>query len=69
MTKNDEYNLWNSTLPIFKNEEWNWLINNNYIWPRWYILKTWWDYLRTLRWINKFRDLISYKIEPKDFLR
>ena len=69
MTKNDEYNLWNSTLPVFKNEGWNWLINNNYIWPRWYILKTWWDYLRTLRWINKFRDLISYKIEPKDFLR
>ena len=31
MNEYDEYDLRNSTLPVFKSEEWNWLIDNEYI--------------------------------------
>lgn len=64
-----QYNLRNSTLPVFKPEIWNWLLDNKYIWLRWYILQSWWDYINTLKWINKFRDLIEYKITAKEYLR
>lgn len=69
MNYHSQYNLRNSTLPVFKSNEWNWLLNNEYIWLRWYILSSWWDYINTLRWINKFRELIEYKITAKEFLK
>lgn len=69
MDNHDEYNLRNSTLPVFKYDEWNWLLDNKYIWTRWYILQSWWDYINTLRWISKFWDLIEYKITAKEYLR
>ena len=64
-----KYNLRNSTLSVFKSEGWNWLLDNPYIWLRWYILQDWWDYLNTLRGINKFWDLIEYKITAKEYLK
>jgi hypothetical protein len=69
MNHHSEYNLRNSTLPVFKTNEWNGLLDNEYIWLRWYILPSWWDYLNTLRWINKFRELIEYKITAKEYLK
>jgi hypothetical protein len=66
----NKYYLRNSTLSVFKwVYEWLWLLDNKYIWLRWYILTTWWDYIKTLRNINKFRDLISYHMTAKDYLR
>ena len=69
MNYHNQYNLRNSTIPVFKNNEWHWLIDNEYIWLRWYILPSWWDYIRTLKWINKFRELIEYKITAKEYLK
>jgi len=67
MNEHNKYGLRNSTLPVFKSAEW--LDNNRYIWMRWYILQSWWDYINTLRWISSFRDLIEYKITAKEFLK
>lgn len=69
MNYHNHYNLRNSTLPVFKNDEWNWLVNNEYIWLRWYILPSWWDYIKTLKWSNKFRELVEYKITAKEYLK
>jgi hypothetical protein len=69
MNNHNEYNLRNSTLSVFKSDEWSWLLDNEYIWIRWYILQSWWDYMNTLRWISKFWDLIEYKITAKEYLR
>jgi len=69
MNEYKNYNLWNSTLPVFKSEEWKWLIDNNYIWLRWYILQSWWDYINTLKWKSKFRNLIWYQLTAKEYLR
>ena len=69
MDKHNDYNLRNSTLPVFKSEEWNWLIDNPYIWLRWYILQAWWDYIATLRNIDKFWKLIWHQITASEYLR
>ncbi len=63
------YDLWKSTLSVFKNDEWIWLVNNQYIWSKWYILQSWWDYITTLKWINKFWELIEYQISAYEYLR
>ena len=68
LNNHNKYNLRNSTLSVFK-KEWNPLIDNKYIWIRWYILETWWDYIETLRSIRPFRQLIEYQISPEDFLK
>jgi hypothetical protein len=70
MNNYNQYNLRNSTLPVFKtNNEWNWLLDNEYIWLRWYILTSWWDYINTAKQISKFQDLIEYKIDSEEYLR
>lgn len=69
MDKHGEYNLRNSTLPVFRAEEWYWLIDNKYIWLRWYTLQAWWDYMDTLRNIDKFWELIWHQITAKEYLR
>ena len=70
MINHNKYDLWNSTLPIFKtNEEWNWLFDNKYIWPRWYVLQAWWDYINSLKSMNKFWELIWYEITAKEYLK
>ena len=69
MNKHDLYPLRGSTLSVFAPFTNNTLEDNEFVWYRWYILKTWWDYINTLRWISKFWDLIEYKISPKKYLR
>ena len=69
MNEYDKYNLRNTTLPLFKSEDWKWLIDNEYIWLRWYVLQSWWDYINTLKWKNNFQNLIEYKINAKEYLR
>lgn len=69
MDHHNEYNLRNSTLSVFSWNNWEWLIYNDYIWLRWYLLTSWWDYISTLRGINKFRELIEYKISASEYLR
>jgi hypothetical protein len=66
ITKSDQYDLRNSTLPVIK---WDSLLDNEYIWLRWYILVSWWDYINTLRGDSNFWDLIDYKITATDYLR
>ena len=66
ITKSNQYDLRNSTLPVIK---WNSLLDNEYIWLRWYILVSWWDYINTLRRDSNFWDLIDYKITATDYLR
>ncbi len=68
MDKHNEYPLRKSTIPVFKTE-WNNLIDNEYIWLRWYILQNGWDYINTLKWMNKFVELIDYQITAKEYLR
>ena len=68
LNNHNKYNLRNSTLSVFK-KEWNPLIDNKYIWLRWYILETWWNYIDSLRSIRPFRQLIEYQISPEDFLK
>ncbi len=69
MNKHNQYNLWSSTLSVFSWSVWEWLLSNDYIWLRWYVLPMWWDYMDTLRNINKFWELIEYQITSKDYLK
>ena len=69
MNKYDQYNLWNSTLSVFETDEWKWLLDNEYIWLRWYILQSWWDYIGVLKWDDDFQDLIGYRMTAEDYLR
>lgn len=69
MNNHDKYNLRNSTIPIFYTDEWNGILDNKYIWVRWYILQTWWDYINTLRNIWSFWNLLKYQITAKDYIR
>ncbi len=69
MNKHDSYQLRGSTLSVFAPFTNISLEDNEFIWYRWYILQTWWDYINTLRWISKFWDLIEYKITAKKYLR
>ena len=68
MNEHNKYNLRSSTLSVFK-KEWDSLLNNQYIWTRWYILERWWDYIETLRKTEAFRQLIEYQISAKDYLK
>ena len=68
MNKHNIYSLRNSTLPVFKDES-NPLSNDKYIWLRWYVMDSGWDYVDTLRNSSPFRDLIDYRISAKDYLR
>ena len=67
--EHNQYNLRNSTIPVFKTEKWNWIADNQYIWTAWYILQEWWDYINTLRGVNNFWDLIKYNITALDYLK
>lgn len=70
INKHNQYNLRNSTLPIFKsNDEEFWLLNNKYIWLRWYILQAWWDYTNSLKNMTKFLELIWHEISANEYLK
>jgi len=70
MNSHKKYNLRNSTLSVFnnKNDEEKSLINTPFIWIRWYILQTWWNYLKKLKNINIFRQLLNYEISAWEYL-
>lgn len=68
MNNYNKYNLRWSTLSVFT-DEWNELRYNDYIWTRWYILKTWWNYIEHLRKTKLFRQLINYQITAEDYIR
>ena len=69
MNNYDKYDLRNSTLSVFKTNVWNGLLDNEYIWLRWYILSEGWDYIYSLRWMDGFKDLLEYKITANEYLR
>ena len=69
MNSGNQYNLWSSTLPLFKSEEWNSIIDNPLIWFRWYILTTWWNFIEQLKSTRAFRQLLDYEINVKDYLK
>ena len=68
MNDNNKYNLRSSTLSVFK-KDWFPLSDNQYIWIRWYILETWWDYMNTLRKTNIFRQLLEHQISEENYLQ
>ena len=68
MNSGKEYNLRNSTLPVFKNES-NPIFDNPIIWFRWYILTTWWNFIEKLKSTRTFRQLLDYEITAKDYLK
>lgn len=68
MNKHSSYNLWNSTLSVFSDSEEK-LRENPYIWPRWYVLDAWWNYIKNLRNQRSFWNMIEYKIPAKDYFR
>lgn len=68
MKKHSEYPLWGSTLSAFS---WSGtkLIDNEFIWIRWYLLEWWWKFLEVVRSSNSFWQLIEHQISAKDYLR
>ena len=69
-TKNhSEYDLRSSTLSVFSWDNWSWIIYNNYIWLRWYLLTEWWDYIDMSKENKEFWDLINYKISAEEYIR
>ena len=70
MNSHDDYDLRNSTITVFKNKnnEWYSIINNPFIWIRWYILQTWWDFLKKLKNTKSFRQLLNYEITAWEYL-
>ena len=69
MNWNTKYNLRNSTLPVFSSQEWYTIIDNSFIWFRWYVLTTWWNFIKKLLNTRSFRQLLDYEITAKDFLK
>lgn len=67
MNEHEKYNFRSSTLSPFK-QEWHPLYDNPFIWNRWYILYTWWDYINTLKKSDAFKQLMNYKISAEDYL-
>ena len=69
MNSHNKYNLRNSTLPVFSSEEWTAIINNQFIWFRWYILTTWWNFMEKLKSTRPFRQLLDYEITAAQYLK
>ena len=68
MNSHNEYNLRNSTLSPFKNDSAS-IIDNTFIWFRWYILNTWWNYVENLRNTRTFWQLLDYEITAEEYLK
>ena len=69
MNSGKEYDLRNSTLPVFKPEEWTSIINHPFVWFRWYILTTWWNFMEKLKATRPFRQLLDYEITAAQYLK
>ena len=68
MTNHNQYDLWNSTLSVFT-YKWDELMDNPYISQRWYIMKTWGNYIKLLRNMKSFWQLLNYEISAKDYIK
>ena len=68
MKKHSSYKLWSSTISAFVWSGSN-LMDNQYIWTRWYLLQWWWNFLDVIRKTKSFRQMIEYQIPAKDYLR
>ncbi len=69
MNSHNEYDLRNSTLPVFASDEWTSVINNPLIWFRWYILTTWWNFMEKLKSSRPFRQLLDFEITAAQYLK
>ena len=69
MNSHNKYNLRNSTLPVFTSEEWTSIIDNPFIWFRWYILTTWWNFMEKLKASRPFWQLLDYEITTAQYLK
>ena len=69
MNSHNKYDLRNSTIPVFKSEEWKSVIDNSFIWFRWYILTSWWNFLEKLKSTRAFWQLIDYEITAEQYLK
>ncbi len=68
MNSHDQYDLRSSTIPVFKSE-WSSIIDNPYVWSRWYILTSGWNFLETLKNTWPFRQLLDYEISAQQYLK
>lgn len=68
MNSHDKYNLRNSTLPVFVSE-WKSVIDNPFIWFRWYVLTTWGNFLEKLKSTRAFWQLLDYEITAEQYLK
>ena len=69
MNSHDQYDLRNSTIPIFKSKESQSIIDNPFVWSRWYILTSGWDFLEKLKSTWPFRQLLDYEITAQQYLK
>ena len=69
MNSGKEYNLWNSSIPVFKSEKWSSILDNPIIWFRWYVLTTWWNFIEKLRSTRAFWQLLDYEITAEQYLK
>ena len=69
MNSHDQYNLRNSTLSVFKSENSTSINDNPYIWFRWYILTSGWNFLEKLKSTRAFRQLLDYEITTEQYLK
>lgn len=67
MNNHDKYDLRSSSLSTFT---WNTrLFDNVFIWLRWYILQSGWNFIKDSINAKSFWQLIEYQISAKDYLR
>lgn len=68
MKKHSSYPLWNSTLSAFA---WSGskLMDNKFIWTRWYLLQWWGNFIEVIRNTRSFRQMIEYQLSAKDYLK
>ena len=68
MKKHTEYPLWNSTLSVFVSSSSN-LMDNEFIWARWYFLQWWWKFLDVVRDTRPFRQMLGQQLSAREYLR
>ena len=68
MKKHSSYQLWNSTLSAFASSGSS-LMDDKFIWIRWYLLQGWWNFIEIIKKTKSFRQMIEYQIPARDYLR
>lgn len=69
MNSHSQYDLRNTTLPVFKSEDSPSINDNPYVWFRWYILTSGWNFLEKLKSTRAFRQLLDYEITAEQYLK